>query len=186
MTSDSPNMDRVLTTTELLEQILLQFPEGRILVKQRVNKYWKAVINGSVKLRRKVFLEPAVCGPVKFLRQGYSLGLFPRPQFFALFSDAQTEDQPSKELVLGKDFKVNPLLCDRQPINITSTVAMRIVHLDSSRLDLSFCDPSPDYATVDSSSTSCSSTYLTQPPITAMNLTVFRNKSRGVSYLINR
>ncbi|TKA70606.1 hypothetical protein B0A55_06712 [Friedmanniomyces simplex] len=50
-------------TVELLETIILHLPLRDILVLQRVSKQWQAVIQGSRKVKRALFLEPS--GDVK-------------------------------------------------------------------------------------------------------------------------
>ncbi|KAK5696386.1 hypothetical protein LTR17_024262, partial [Elasticomyces elasticus] len=46
-------------TVELLENIILFLPLRRILQVQRVSKQWQNTVQGSVKTRRALFLEPS-------------------------------------------------------------------------------------------------------------------------------
>ncbi|KAF1991301.1 hypothetical protein K402DRAFT_174980 [Aulographum hederae CBS 113979] len=43
---------------ELLEHVLISLPEAEVLKCLRVNKFWKNVIMGSIKLQRKLFIVP--------------------------------------------------------------------------------------------------------------------------------
>ncbi|EGY23014.1 uncharacterized protein VDAG_04452 [Verticillium dahliae VdLs.17] len=49
----------VTLTWELLENILLFVDEKTLLLAQRVNKYWRSVIQGSPSLRCRLFFEPS-------------------------------------------------------------------------------------------------------------------------------
>ncbi|PIA95682.1 hypothetical protein CB0940_10715 [Cercospora beticola] len=53
---------QVLQTPELLEMILLSIPCRDLLLSQRVDRTWHSTIQGSVKLKRALFLAPT--GPV--------------------------------------------------------------------------------------------------------------------------
>jgi hypothetical protein len=54
-----PASNRVVRVTELLEKIMLYLPLKDLLVRvQRVNKYFRSTIHGSIHLRRALFLEP--------------------------------------------------------------------------------------------------------------------------------
>lgn len=50
---------QVLSTTELLEMILLQLPLKDLLLAQRVSTKWKAVIDASPDLQKALFFQPA-------------------------------------------------------------------------------------------------------------------------------
>lgn len=49
---------RVINTTELLEEILINLPVQDLLLSQRVSKHFKAVIDGSIILQRALFFLP--------------------------------------------------------------------------------------------------------------------------------
>ncbi|KAI5362714.1 Putative F-box-like domain superfamily protein [Septoria linicola] len=51
----------VLNTAGLLEAILLQLDPETLLFSQRVNKKFKAVIGGSIHLKRALWFEPTPC-----------------------------------------------------------------------------------------------------------------------------
>lgn len=53
--SDPPSP---LEITELLEKVLLHLAQSRILVLQRVSRFWFNTISGSPKLQQKLFLQP--------------------------------------------------------------------------------------------------------------------------------
>lgn len=78
-----PVTERVLSTAELLEGILLQLPMKDLLFAQEVCKSWQTVITHSVQLRRALFMEPAKCGPVSWMdwriddKQMYMMDLGP-------------------------------------------------------------------------------------------------------------
>lgn len=50
---------KLYAVTELLEDILLHLPLKDLLLSQRVNKHFKATIDGSLKLQRALFFSPA-------------------------------------------------------------------------------------------------------------------------------
>ncbi|KAJ8606231.1 hypothetical protein MRB53_041103 [Persea americana] len=62
-TSPSPDgpsaTHRTLTTTELLEEILLNLDNQTLLLSQRVNHTFKSTITGSIKLQKKLFFRLA-------------------------------------------------------------------------------------------------------------------------------
>jgi hypothetical protein len=49
---------KVLSTTELLEAILLQLSLKDVLLSQRVSKEWRDTIVGSTKLQQLLFFRP--------------------------------------------------------------------------------------------------------------------------------
>ncbi|KAK5172036.1 uncharacterized protein LTR77_003673 [Saxophila tyrrhenica] len=49
----------VFDLPELTEEILLRLSPRRLFLVKRVNKSWKALIEGSVRLRRRTFMAPA-------------------------------------------------------------------------------------------------------------------------------
>ena len=56
--STSTACHRVINTTELLEEILINLPVQDLLLSQRVSKYFKAVIDGSMIPQRALFFLP--------------------------------------------------------------------------------------------------------------------------------
>ncbi|KAK4546765.1 hypothetical protein LTR36_001497 [Oleoguttula mirabilis] len=50
--------ERLTSTVELLEQVLLQLPLRDIFLAQRVNKYFASVIKTSIHIQRTLFLTP--------------------------------------------------------------------------------------------------------------------------------
>lgn len=64
-------IEKLLGTNELLENILVRLPMKRLLLAQRVCKHWKALIDGSLRLQRALFMVPVpIPGGVLRLRNG--------------------------------------------------------------------------------------------------------------------
>lgn len=57
---------KVLETHELLEDILLRLPLRQLLLAQRVNKQFHAVIQDSLKINQALFLKPATTTTVEW------------------------------------------------------------------------------------------------------------------------
>lgn len=89
-------VDKVFNTPELLEAILIDLDIKTILLSQRVNRTFNATIAGSIKLRRKLYFEPAtaadspgswtgltfedICGAEQILApEGYRLRITQNP-----------------------------------------------------------------------------------------------------------
>lgn len=61
--------ERVFIIPELLENILLRIPMKTLLLSQRTCRSFKAIIDGSKPLQRKLFFRPAVGEPMEFIVQ---------------------------------------------------------------------------------------------------------------------
>lgn len=59
--------EHVFATVELLETVLLKLPIRDLLLVQRTNKQWQAVITGSKKVQRALFFEPVTSSPISLL-----------------------------------------------------------------------------------------------------------------------
>ncbi len=51
-------VQQVLNTPELLEWLLLSLPERDIVVATRVSRTFKAAIEGSIEIQKKIYLLP--------------------------------------------------------------------------------------------------------------------------------
>jgi hypothetical protein len=56
---------RAFGTVELLEAVLLNLPCAQLLSVRGVAKKWHQTIQGSIRLRRALFLKPAACSPIE-------------------------------------------------------------------------------------------------------------------------
>lgn len=67
-------VEKILNTNELLENILVRLPIKKLLLAQRVCKHWKALITGSIRLQRALFMVPVpILGQVLKLKHGLEL-----------------------------------------------------------------------------------------------------------------